>query len=164
MNTSRPLFALFVLSFLACDALAKHEPRPEPRPVAHPPIVDLGSAPWRDIGAPVAETADKLVVPKIDLSKAPADIAKGKGLFADRGCIACHKIGGGKLIGPDLKGVTKRRDVTWIEKMVLHPEVMEATDPVAKQLLVVHQVPMPNQSVDPKADLPYLLSYLKSAE
>ncbi len=25
-------------------------------------------------------------------------------------CKACHTIGGGKLIGPDLKGVTERRD------------------------------------------------------
>lgn len=33
------------------------------------------------------------------------DADKGKALFKDKGCVACHKIGGGDGLGPDLKGV-----------------------------------------------------------
>ncbi|MCC6464444.1 MAG: cytochrome c, partial [Planctomycetes bacterium] len=33
---------------------------------------------------------------------------KGEKLFADKGCKACHSIGGGKLVGPDLKGSLER--------------------------------------------------------
>ena len=29
-------------------------------------------------------------------------------------CAACHTIGGGKLVGPDLKEVTTRRDDAWL--------------------------------------------------
>jgi mono/diheme cytochrome c family protein len=29
--------------------------------------------------------------------------------FYKQNCAACHTIGGGKLLGPDLKGVTKAR-------------------------------------------------------
>ena len=28
-------------------------------------------------------------------------------------CAACHSIGGGKLVGPDLKGITQKRDKVW---------------------------------------------------
>ena len=58
-------------------------------------------------------------------------------------CIACHTHGGGKKIGPDLKGVTKRRKEAWIKNMILDPDKMLKTDPIAKKLLKEHNnVPM----------------------
>ena len=62
------------------------------------------------------------------------------------------------------KGVTARRDETWIKKMILRPEVMVKEDPVAKKLLGELFVPMSNQNVNPQTELPFILAYLKSAE
>ena len=45
----------------------------------------------------------------------------GKALFQSKGCVACHTIGKGKLVGPDLKGVTNRRDQEWIAKWLKEP-------------------------------------------
>ena len=114
--------------------------------------------------AAAAPAATPMPTPDITISTAAADVTKGEEVFAMKGCTACHKVGGGKLVGPDLKGVMSRRDQEWVERMILHPDVMLKEDPVAKKLLAEHFTPMPNQNVDPQAELPYLLSYLKGAE
>ena len=36
------------------------------------------------------------------------DAAQGQAIFVQK-CASCHTIGGGKLVGPDLKGVTATR-------------------------------------------------------
>ena len=104
-----------------------------------------------------------LKVPDVAFSTAQPDIDKGKEVFAAKGCNGCHKIGGGKLVGPDLKGVTARRDKQWIAKMILRPDLMIKEDPTAKDLFKTFMTPMPNQGV-PEADLPALMSYLKANE
>ena len=118
------------------------------------------------IAAPVeaAPAATVIEVPTFTVSTDAADIKKGEELFASKGCVACHKLGGGKLVGPDLKGVTARRDETWLKKMILRPDVMVKEDPVAKKLLGELFVPMPNQGVNPQTELPFILAYLKSGE
>lgn len=73
--------------------------------------------------------------------------AGGRAIF-DEKCSGCHTIGGGKLIGPDLKDVTKRRDPQWIKSFILDPPKMLASDPVAQQLLKENNnVSMPNLSL-----------------
>lgn len=111
-----------------------------------------------------AAPAINIPVPDFTISTAPADIARGQDTFAAKGCVACHKVGGGKLVGPDLKGVTARRDQTWIGRMILRPDVMIVEDPTAKALFAQHLTPMPNQNVDPKTELPLILAYLKANE
>lgn len=107
---------------------------------------------------------ESIVVPAIVISTAPGDVEAGKAMFAKKGCPACHKIGGGKLVGPDLKGVTARRNPRWIERMILHPEIMLQQDETAKGLLRTHLTPMANQNVNPETELPKILSYLKANE
>ena len=68
----------------------------------------------------------------------------GEQIFQNKGCVACHTIGKGKLTGPDLLGVTKRREEEWIRKWLTSPETMILTDPIAKELLKEYFVPMPN--------------------
>lgn len=51
-------------------------------------------------------------------------------------CFSCHTIGGGRLAGPDLKGVTQRRDRAWLERFIADPQAMiDGGDPAAAQLL-----------------------------
>lgn len=104
-----------------------------------------------------------LKVPDVTFSTAQADIDKGKEIFTQKGCNGCHKIGGGKLVGPDLKGVTARRDKQWLAKMILRPDLMVKEDPTAKDLFKTYMTAMPNQGV-PESDLPALMSYLKANE
>lgn len=132
--------------------------KPEPRKEAAP------SAP-APVAAPAEAAAPKpLTVRVATISTAPADVAKGQELFAAKGCTACHKVGGGKLVGPDLKGITARREQGWLEAMILEPDRMLREDATAKELLKTHLVPMPNQGVDAEKELPLLLAYLKSVE
>ncbi len=51
-------------------------------------------------------------------------------------CMSCHTIGGGRLTGPDLKDVTKRKDGTWLAKFLVDPKaVIDSGDPYARQLV-----------------------------
>ncbi|HXK59472.1 MAG TPA: cytochrome c [Acidobacteriota bacterium] len=51
-------------------------------------------------------------------------------------CQSCHTIGGGRLSGPDLKGVTERQDRAWLTDFVVNPKAkIDAGDPYALRLL-----------------------------
>jgi nitrite reductase (NO-forming) len=97
----------------------------------------------------------------ISAAESGNDVAeKGQNVFQAKGCVACHSIGKGKIVGPDLLGVTQRRETEWIKKWILSPDTMVYTDPTAKELLKVYLVPMPNQGVtDEEADI--LIEYFK---
>src|SRR5215510_14162766 len=66
-------------------------------------------------------------------------------LFQSR-CSACHTIGKGDAVGPDLAGVTTRRDRDWLVRYLRAPDQMLAEqDAVAVALLAKYKnVPMPN--------------------
>lgn len=54
----------------------------------------------------------------------------------EQSCAACHSIGGGPRLGPDLSGVTARRDRDWLVRFILSPQaVVDAGDPYATQLV-----------------------------
>jgi mono/diheme cytochrome c family protein len=65
-----------------------------------------------------------------------------------RNCVACHSVGGGDVVGPDLAGVTQRRPITWIRGMVARPDSMLRVDGVAQSLLKEYQIPMLNRELD----------------
>lgn len=50
-------------------------------------------------------------------------------------CVKCHTIGKGDRVGPDLKGVAKRRTRKWIIEFINNPDAYLDSDPIAKELL-----------------------------
>ena len=52
-----------------------------------------------------------------------------------KNCRSCHTIGGGTLVGPDLKDITERRDMDWIRPFIKSSQAMiEAGDSLAVAL------------------------------
>lgn len=90
-----------------------------------------------------------------------AQASDGEALFKEK-CAACHTVGGGDLVGPDLQGVTERQDRTWLEQWILAPDqVLAAGDPIATELLAKYNnVPMPNLGLTP-GQVSSLLAYLE---
>jgi nitrite reductase (NO-forming) len=75
------------------------------------------------------------------------DAVAGKLAFESK-CLACHSIGEGRKLGPDLAGVSKRRDRAWLGRWLKEPEKMLQSDAAAQALLKEYNnVPMPNQSL-----------------
>ena len=58
-------------------------------------------------------------------------------------CTGCHTIGKGNSVGPDLSGVTIRREENWLIRQIKDPDgLVEEKDPVALQLLKEYNMPM----------------------
>jgi nitrite reductase (NO-forming) len=75
------------------------------------------------------------------------DAVQGKLAFESK-CLACHSVGQGKKLGPDVAGVTKRRTDEWLARWLKSPEKMLQTDAAAKAMLKEYNnIPMPNQSL-----------------
>jgi nitrite reductase (NO-forming) len=88
--------------------------------------------------------------------------AAGKARFEST-CFACHSIGQGPKLGPDLWKATDRRPEAWIRSWLHDPETMLAHDDTAKALLRrFNGVPMPNQNLTP-AQIDELVHYLRWA-
>jgi protein SCO1/2 len=88
---------------------------------------------------------------------------KGRSLFNARGCMGCHTVGKGKLAGPDLAGVTERREAEWLKKWLKNPDELLASDPVAQEMLKEYKgVKMPNMKLKDD-EIEALLHYMASA-
>jgi protein SCO1 len=87
---------------------------------------------------------------------------RGAYLFNNQ-CGACHSIGKGDGIGPDLLGVTKHRDPAWVAGFIAKPDEMLAKkDAVATSLYARYkQVRMPNLRLTDR-DVAAIVSYLGS--
>jgi protein SCO1 len=90
------------------------------------------------------------------------DADRGAYLFRTR-CAACHTIGQGDSVGPDLQGVTNIRSKAWLTQFIERPDkLISEHDPVATSLYNKYkQVQMPNLRLgDP--DVAALLTYLET--
>jgi len=75
-------------------------------------------------------------------SKVSGAAAKGFSVFSTS-CVACHTVGSGDVVGPDLKGVTERREETWLKSFIQYPSRMIAEkDPIVVELMKKYPVPM----------------------
>jgi cytochrome oxidase Cu insertion factor (SCO1/SenC/PrrC family)/cytochrome c2 len=86
----------------------------------------------------------------------------GQALFKKM-CAPCHTIGVGDRVGPDLRGVTERREKPWLEEFIQNPSKMRAKkDPTALALAAEYPaVRMPAVGLAP-ADAADLISYLET--
>jgi protein SCO1 len=84
----------------------------------------------------------------------------GRYLFRTR-CSACHSVGEGNGVGPDLLGVTNVRDHAWLMKFISSPDkVLESGDPIATALYrKFNKVKMPNLLLNEK-DVTSIVKYL----
>lgn len=88
------------------------------------------------------------------------DAVAGKLAFESK-CMACHAVGEGKKLGPDVAGVTKRRTRAWLARWLKEPEKMLETDTDAKAMLREYDnLPMPNQSLS-DAEVRQYLKYFE---
>jgi protein SCO1/2 len=92
----------------------------------------------------------------------PLAIKEGQRLFQSR-CSACHTIGQGDKTGPDLLGVTGRRERAWLARYISDPEqVLAAGDPIAGALYNKYKkVGMPNLRLS-SSEVTELVSYLEA--
>ena len=69
-------------------------------------------------------------------------VAMGSGRAADdaasyfrQNCMSCHTIGGGRLVGPDLKDVTRRKERAWLQRFAANPKAfLDGGDSYAAKL------------------------------
>lgn len=91
------------------------------------------------------------------------NVSPGEQLFRTR-CVSCHSIDGSDdtTIGPDLLGVTQRRDRTWLINWLRNPDKMlEEKDPIAIEMYNrFNQIPMPNMSLT-QVDVMDVLKYIE---
>jgi len=104
-------------------------------------------APGRE-ASPAAQPASTAAEPSGPIDRELA--AQGESLFQAKACNGCHTIGGGRLTGPDLAGVTARREYGWMVAMITKPDSMIKADPTARQLFGEYMTPMANMGVTPE--------------
>ncbi|NOT30448.1 MAG: c-type cytochrome [Planctomycetes bacterium] len=109
---------------------------------------------WKLAPAPGRAYAD---APKL------RSVARGENLYRTR-CMTCHGIGATDGIvrqGPDLLGVTERRERGWLSRWLAEPDVMLAEkDPLALELFAANRnLPMPNMRLAP-SEVEALLDFM----
>lgn len=95
--------------------------------------------------------------------------SKGEEVYKKKGCAACHNISkvgeehrrpGGKQAGPDLAGVTERRDRDWLRRWLKDPNAMLASDSTAIEMMAqAKNLKMPNMKLT-DAEIAALIDYL----
>ncbi len=111
-----------------------------------------------------AETAvspnQSAIVPAVNTEA----IAQGEAIFAAN-CAACHSVGGGVRVGPDLAGVVARRDADWLSRWIAEPDAMLAEgDPIATELLAeFNSITMPNLQLSPD-EVASVIAYLENPQ
>jgi mono/diheme cytochrome c family protein len=111
-------------------------------------LLACGGEPGSDAPAARGESApaaQKAPAPSGPIDQGLAEL--GATLFRAKGCNGCHTIGGGRLTGPDLSGVTERREFGWTLAMITKPDSMIKADPTARQLFAEYMTPMLDMNI-----------------
>jgi protein SCO1/2 len=100
-------------------------------------------------------------MPSYAVLQEPPKVDEGARMFKNH-CAACHTVGKGDGIGPDLVDVTKRREHCWVGRYIAEPDKMlDEKDPIAVELFAKYKnVRMPNLSFSPE-DVAMLVSHIE---
>ncbi|MDP3244753.1 MAG: cytochrome c, partial [bacterium] len=79
-------------------------------------------------------------------------------------CAACHSIGKGRLVGPDLSDIHKLRTESWLLNFIKSSQtVIKSGDQTADSLFrAYNQILMPDQTTLSNGDIKDILIYIKS--
>lgn len=92
---------------------------------------------------------------------AQAPASPGQAIF-QRTCFACHSIGEGPRVGPDLKDVHQRRERDWLVRWIDDPLGMAQNDPIGQQLFAEwNNVPMAPSNLS-EEEINQVLDYIIS--
>ena len=137
-NMVRPRCLLLVLALTTLTAACERGPVLDPA---------LAEAPLPALTAPIDQK-----------------LADAGAWYFRRNCSACHHVGGSDaLIGPNLAGVTERREMAWIAAMIRRPDSMIMHDSTARALLEQYKVPMANRELD-GARIRAVIEFLRRAD
>ena len=107
---------------------------------------------------PAAKDVEHHNLPASATPTEPQAVA-GKVAFESK-CLACHTVGGGDKMGPDVLGVTKRRSEDWLARWLKSPDEMLKTDADAQAMIKQYKVPMPNQNLS-EEEIRQYIAYFK---
>lgn len=94
-------------------------------------------------------------------SEARADrYERGKKLWVRTGCVGCHTIGQGRMAGPDLQGVTQRRQEEWLRRFLADTDEMLDSDPLAQRMLELYNYQRMPQVKLRDGEITALLQYI----
>jgi cytochrome c oxidase cbb3-type subunit 3 len=107
----------------------------------------------------------RFLIPALALIATPFTQAfadDGATLFRNN-CGACHTIGNGKLVGPDLKDVQNRHKETWLMKWIKSSQTLvQSGDKDAVKLFTDNSsVPMPDQGIS-ENEIKSILAYISA--
>jgi mono/diheme cytochrome c family protein len=90
------------------------------------------------------------------------NLVQGENLFK-ASCVACHTIGSGKIIGPDLVGIGDIRNEKWLINFIRSSQTMiKNNDPIAVKVFnEYNKIPMPDNNFT-DAQIKDILAYIKS--
>ena len=88
---------------------------------------------------------------------------EGEKLFSTI-CVACHTIGSGRLVGPDLKDVDKKVSDKWMKAFIKSSQtVVKSGDKTANALFLEYSsIVMPDQPTFTDAQISSIIAYIKS--
>ena len=86
--------------------------------------------------------------------------AQDEGEVLFQSCAACHSIGQGKLVGPDLANIDQRRSEEWLLKFIRSSQSMvDKGDKDAIALFDEYKIPMPDQDLT-DAEMKEIIAYI----
>ncbi|MEX2526703.1 MAG: c-type cytochrome [Gemmatimonadota bacterium] len=119
-----------------------------------------GGADW-DPSSPEAQAILAAPDPESELNRELT--VAGERFYRTRGCLGCHSLGQGDVVGPDLEQVASRREYPWFRGMVMNPDSMNQNDAEAQALAESFPNPMPNQGV-PELQVRAIWEYLREVD
>jgi cytochrome c551/c552 len=158
----------FVMTVVAMAGCAKGEQKPAAAPPDTSHMMMMSDTSHMMMMSDSSKM--KMAAPTAQMSADSTSAERGATLYKNKGCAACHNIAktgetphrrpGGKQSGPDLGGVTERRDRAWLRRFLKDPDAMLASDPIAIAMLTqAKNLKMPNMKLS-DAEIEALINYL----